>query len=201
MTRRFVSFGRALSVDTVADWCDLARRAPSAGFSQGVHFLVRSDVTDTLDALGSLEWWTARHPGVVDASAVVVVLADPSAYTDRYGRPDKAGRGLEEEPGWRVPYWIADAGMVVQNLLLIAESDSRGALFAGVFRDPSAALISWGVPSGVECIGLVFVGERHPDDRPSGSGVSRRRRRTIDVVHRDTWGSVPPSFPPGRDEP
>lgn len=201
MTRRFTSSGRDLSVDTVADWCDLARRAPSAGFSQGVHFLVRSDVAETLDALGSLEWWTARHPGVVDATAVVVVLADPSAYTDRYGRPDKAGRGLEEEPGWRVPYWIADAGMAVQNLLLIAESDSRGALFAGVFRDPSTALISWGVPSGVECIGLVFVGERHPDDRPSGSGVSGRRRRTIDVVHRDTWGWVPPSFPPGRDEP
>jgi nitroreductase len=191
MTRRFAagSTEHQLSIDEVVDWCDAARRAPSAGFSQGVHFLVRSDVTETLDALGSLEWWSSRQPGILDATAVVVVLADPQAYTDRYGRPDKQGRGLENFSGWRVPYWVADAGMATQNLLLIVEAERRGALFAGVFRDPGPALSQWGVPSRVECVGLVVIGDRHPDDRPSGSSVSRERRPRDHIVHREVWGA------------
>lgn len=189
MTRRFTSdpAGQPLSVGDVVEWCDLARRAPSAGFSQGIHFLVRSDVTETLDALGSLDWWSARQPGILDATAVVMVLAEPQAYTERYGRPDKEGRGLEQTSGWRIPYWVADAGMAVQNLLLIVEAEQRGALFAGVFRDPARALSKWGVPAGVECVGLVVIGDRHPGDRPSGSSVGHGRRPLDQIVHREVW--------------
>lgn len=184
MTRRFVD---EVSIDEIEEWCDLARRAPSAGFAQGVHFLVRSDVRGTLSALGSLDWWSRRQPGVLDASAIVVVLAEPSAYRERYGRPDKRGSGLDEPHEWRIPYWLTDAAMAVQNLLLVIEAENRGALFAGLFRDPRPALSTWGVPDDVESLGMVFVGGRHPEDRPSGSPTRRGRRSRSETVHLDVW--------------
>ncbi|MGA1297646.1 MAG: nitroreductase family protein [Ilumatobacteraceae bacterium] len=189
MTRNFVSVPAvdSLGIDQVMEWCELARRAPSAGHSQGLHFLVRSDVARTLEDLGSLAWWTRRQPGVLNASTVVVVLVDPSSYTDRYGQPDKEGPGLERIENWRIPYWLTDAGMAIQNLLLIIEAERHGALFAGVFRDPRSALSGWGVPENLECVGLIFVGVRHPGDRPTGSSVSRPWRPRDEVVHRETW--------------
>jgi nitroreductase len=191
MTRRFVAdtpdshFG--LTAEAVVDWCDLARRAPSAGFAQGVHFLVRTEVGSTLQSLGAHRWFAERQPGVLDASIAVLVLADRDAYVDRYRRPDKVGHGLESDEGWRIPYWLTDAAMAAQNLLLIAESHGRGALYIGVFRDPTAALASWGVPAQVECVGVVLLGDRSPDDRPSGSPTRHQRRARESVVHLDQW--------------
>ena len=189
MTRRFSNATdiEALPAETVLDWCDLARRAPSAGFAQGVHFLVRSEVVPTLDALGVTEWFAERQPGVLAASVAVVVLADPEAYAERYRQTDKAGHGLETPEGWRIPYWLTDAAMAAQNLLLVAESHGRGALFIGVFRDPRPALTAWGVPEPVDCVGVVLLGERSPDDRPSGSPTRRRRQPRDSVVHLDRW--------------
>lgn len=184
MTRRFAS---GLDVDTVLDWCDLARRAPSAGFSQGTHFLVRGDTVDTLESLGAAAWFTERQPGVLAAPVAVLVLADRRAYTDRYAESDKSGHGLESDGGWRVPYWSTDAAMAAQNLLLIAESHRRGALFIGVFRDPRPALRTWGVPDEVDCIGVVLVGDRADDDRPTGSPTTRVRRDRTEVVHHERW--------------
>lgn len=184
MTRRFVD---VTSIDEIVAWCDLARRAPSAGFAQGAHFLVRRDVPGTLAALGAKEWFESRQPGVLQASAAVVVLADPSVYTERYSETDKSGHGLEDRTGWRVPYWLTDAAMAAQNLLLVAESHRAGALFIGVFRDPRPALDQWGVPNGVDCVGVVLVGGRAPDDRPSGSPTRRPRRERQAVIHRDVW--------------
>lgn len=184
MTR---SFAGGIDLDTVVAWCDLARRAPSAGFSQGTHFLVRDDVPGTLDSLGSRSWFADRQPGVLHASAIVLVLADRLAYTNRYGEPDKAGHGLEVDRGWLVPYWLTDAAMATQNLLLVIESEGVGALFAGVFRDPRPTLTAWGVPDSVDCLGVVLIGRRAADDRPSGTPTKRGRLPRRAVVHVGEW--------------
>ena len=189
MTRRFSNADDlvGLSTDTVLDWCDLARRAPSAGFAQGVHFLVRPAVVATLEALGVADWFAERQPGVLSASQTVLVLADREAYVERYRQADKAGHGLETPEGWRIPYWLTDAAMAAQNLLLVAESHGRGALFIGVFRDPRPALSAWGVPESVDCVGVVLLGDRSPDDRPTGAPTRRRREPRQSVVHLDRW--------------
>ena len=189
MTRRFDDSPspNRLTADTVAEWCDLARRAPSAGFAQGTHFLVRGDVAATLDALGAAPWFAERQPGVLSASVAVLVLADRDAYVERYREADKAGHGLETTTGWRVPYWLTDAAMAAQNLLLVAEAHGRGALFIGVFRDPRPALADWGVPEPVDCVGVVLVGDRSPADRPSGTPTRRSRQPRDAVVHLDSW--------------
>ncbi len=184
MTRRFSG---GIPVASVVEWCDLARHAPSAGFAQGVHFLVRDDVPGTLEALGAADWFAERQPGVLSASCIVLVLADRQAYVERYSEADKVGHGLEDEGGWRIPYWLTDAGMATQNLLLVTESHGAGALFIGVFRDPRPSLDTWGVPRTAECVGAVLIGKRAPDDRPTGSPTRRPRLSRESVVHIGHW--------------
>jgi hypothetical protein len=44
-----------------------------------------------------------------------------------------------------------------------------------------------GVPEGYEPIGSVALGYAHPDDRPAGSAVTRRRRPLDELVHWNGW--------------
>lgn len=187
MTRDFLP--DPLPVGLVTELVDLARRAPSAGFSQGVHFLVLEgdQLAGFWHTTGADEWFTVHQPGVLRAPVVILPLADPTAYTARYAERDKAGHGLEERDGWPVPFWLTDTAMAVQNLLLLAEDRGLGALYFGVFRNPRVALDELGVPAHIEGVGAVALGVRSPDDRPSGSAGSRSRRPVAEVVHLGHW--------------
>ncbi len=186
MTRRFAG---EVPVDWVVEQCDLARRAPSAGYAQGTHFLVLSD--DSLarfwSVSGAGSWFEGRHPGVLGASVVVLVLADRSAYESRYSETDKAGHGLETAEGWSVPYWLTDAAMAAQNLLLLVEEARLGALFFGLFVEARRTLRAFDVPDHVECVGAVAIGRRAVDDATSGTGARRSRRPFDEVAHLGSW--------------
>ena len=187
MTRRFSSE----PVDSVrlASWLDSARRAPSAGFSQGVHFVVCTG--SSLDAFwritGAGDWFAEASRGVLDAPVIVVPLADSEAYTTRYAEPDKAGHGLEIAANWPVPFWLTDAAMATQNLLLLVEAAGLGALFFGIFRGESEFLDHVGAPASAHALGAVAIGHRSPNDAPSGSPRRRTRRDAADVIHWGTW--------------
>jgi nitroreductase len=187
MTRRFDA--AALDLADVAAVCDLARRAPSAGFSQGSHLVVLAD--DSLarfwSTTGSGEWFARTQPGVLHAPVVVLGVADPDAYVQRYGEVDKAGHGLEEHQGWPVPFWLTDTAMVLQNLLLLAEDRGWGALLFGVFRNAETALAELGAPPQCQVVAAVALGHRAADDRPTGSATRRRRRQADEVVHLGQW--------------
>jgi nitroreductase len=184
MTRKFQS--TPLETEFVDGLLELARRAPSAGYSQGVHFLALSG-----EALATFwkvtvgdEWF---DEGVLAAPVVVLPLADPNAYTSRYAEDDKAGHGLEIAANWEVPFWLTDAAMATQNLLLIAEERGLGALYFGIFRNARLALDQLGVPDHVMQVGAVALGWRAPADKPSGSAITRPRRDRIEVVHHNHW--------------
>lgn len=168
---------------------DLARRAPSAGFSQGVSFVALDGpmVPRFWELGGSGKWFRSVAPGVLDAPVVVLPLADPAAYTARYGEPDKAGHGLENPEAWPVPYWLTDAAMATQNLLLLAEDRGLGALLFGLFRNADVVLAELGVPVGLVPLGAVALGRRAPDDVPSGSATTRPRRPVAEVVRWNRW--------------
>ena len=187
MTRRFS--GAGAEPEVVDELLDLARRAPSAGFSQGLHFLVlRGESLARLwDVTGAGEWFGSVQPGVVAAPVVVLPLADPTAYTTRYAEGDKVGHGLDDAANWEVPFWLTDAAMAVQNLLLLAEERGLGALYFGIFRNARLLLDELGVPAHVLQMGAVARGERAADDAPSGSAVVRPRRPAADIIHRDRW--------------
>ena len=170
---------------------DRARRAPSAGNSQGTAFLVLDgpeavarywDVTFPADRRAGFRW-----PGLFSAPVLVVCLCRPQAYVDRYGEPDKASSGLGRDAlAWSTPYWFVDGGMVVQNLLLAVVEAGLGACFFGLFQHEEAVLRSFGVPGGWRALGTVAIG--HPAaGTEQGRSAGRPRLPLDQIVHRGRW--------------
>jgi nitroreductase len=178
---------------TVDALLDAARRAPSAGNTQAVRFLV----LDTADAVAG--YWdltlppvrraSFAWPGLVAAPVLVVVLVDPAAYVDRYAEPDKAATGLGAgTDAWAVPYWWVDAGAAIQSLLLGVVDVGLGACLFGLFAHEEAVLGAHGVPAGWRAAGTVAIGPLPgPEtDRP-GLSAARPRPPLSAVAHRGRW--------------
>jgi nitroreductase len=172
---------------------DTARRVPTAGFSQGIDFVVLEG-PDTerfwSHTLPAAERDGFRWPGLLRAPVIVLPIADASAYLHRYAQPDKAHAGLgTHEEAWPVPYWFIDTGMAAMALLYAVVDAGLGALFFGIFRHEEELLADLGVPAGKRPIGAIALG--HPA-RPAGrvkegSPATRPRRPLADVIHRGRW--------------
>ncbi len=175
----------------IDDLIDLARRAPSAGNSQGSDFVVLTgddvtrlwDVTLPLSRRGDFAW-----PALLSAPVLIVAVADPRRYLDRYSEADKSTAGLgETESAWAVPYWTIDTAMATMTLLHAAVDRGLGALFFGLFDHTEAVKATFGLPDAVEPIGAVALGYADPGaDRPSRS-AGRPRRPLDEVIHRGGW--------------
>jgi nitroreductase len=187
MTREFST--DPVDPQVVAELVDTARRAPSAGYSQGVHFVVLSGdaVAKFWQTTGAEAWFAEKHAGVLLAPVIVLPIADPDAYTSRYSEDDKAGHGLDIAANWPVPFWLTDTAMAVQNLLLLIEARRLGALYFGISRNVEVLLADLGVPASMLSVGAVGMGHRAATDRPSGSPTTRPRRATTEVVHYNHW--------------
>lgn len=181
----------ALPSPLVRELLDLARRAPSAGNSQGTAFLV----LDTPDLVG--QYWSvtlspARRerfpwPGLLRAPVLVVPIGEPHAYVDRYGESDKAATGLGAGvDAWPVPYWYVDTAMAAMSLLLAAEDRGLGALFFGLFEHEAAVMEHFGVPADRRPIGTIALGRAGANDRASRSST-RARQPLDDVLHVGRW--------------
>jgi nitroreductase len=167
---------------------DLARRAPSAGHSQGWAFLVldqREDV-DAFWAHDADPAWLARptHPGLLRAPVVVLPLASRGLYEERYAEEDKRSSG--GPAGWQVPYWLVDTAFATMLLLLAAEDAGLGALLFALHADPAPFLAERGVPPGWEPLGAVALGWP-ADVRPAAASARRGRRPLEAVVRRGRW--------------
>lgn len=175
-----------LDVGDVEALCDLARRAPSAGNSQGQAFVVVADA-DRRRALATAageDAWVARgYPAWLSTAPVhVVPCADERAYHRRYAEPDKHA-GPDD---WDVPYWWVDAGAALQNLLLLATEAGLAAGFLGAHAVPGlAALLD--LPARVHPLGVVTLGHPHPEGVPATRSQRRGRRPADTVVHRERW--------------
>lgn len=173
--------------------CDLARRAPSAGNSQGTAFLVLDDPDATA------RYWDVtlpvarregfRWPGLVAAPVLVVVAVRPDTYVERYAEDDKAATGLgADRAAWAVPYWWVDAGAATEHLLLGSVDAGLGACLFGLFDHEAAVAEAFGVPVGWRLVGTIALGHL-PPDTPSDQGrsASRPRRALGEVLHRNRW--------------
>ncbi len=191
--RRMVRAFTAAPVDepTLLGLLDLARRAPAAGNTDAVDFVVLVgptetarywDVTLPADRRAGFRW-----PGLLAAPALVLVVVRPAAYPERYAEADKAGTGLGAGlPAWPVPYWWVDAGAVVQNLLLLLTAHDLGGCFFGVFEHEPAVRAALGVPDDRRLVGAVALGHPAGDDAP-GRSAGRGRPELGSVVHRGRW--------------
>ena len=133
MTREFST--APVAPELIDELIDIARRAPSAGFSQGVHFVVLDGehVDRFWAATGGDEWYAAKRPALMNAPIIVLPFAIAAEYTARYSEPDKIAFGLDDAAKWPVPFWLTDTAMATQNLLLLVEDRGLGALYFGIF--------------------------------------------------------------------
>ena|SRR5437763_356898 len=172
-----------------------ARRAPSAGNSDGTDLIVLEgseeterywDITlptgDARDRFG--------YPSLLDAPVLVLPLADAGAYLRRYSEADKAATGLGQSTDrWPVPYWTVDTSFAAMLLLLAATNEGLGALFFGIFDHEAELLRALAVPDGLRAIGTIALGwpDAEADAAKPGRSVARPKRSLDQVVHRGGW--------------
>jgi nitroreductase len=167
---------------------DHARRAPSAGHTQGFAFLALVgpeqvgrfwDCTFPEERRAGFRW-----PGLFRAPVIIIPCASKEAYLDRYAEDDK-GWTDRDEARWPVPYWDIDCGMATMAMLLTAVDEGLGALFFGIFDGLGELRSAFGIPDGFHPIGAVAVGWPAPDE-PSPS-LRRGRRAENEVIHHGHW--------------
>ncbi len=165
----------------------LARHAPSAGFTQGQSYVVvtQPELKQAIARLCGEDWYVAGgfHPFISEAPVVVIPCTSEAAYHRRYREPDKILPDGSEIP-WPVPYWFMDVGCSVMVLLMAAVNEGLAAGFAGA-HDLDALRKLLGIPDEVTPVGVIPIG--HPaQDVPS---PSLKRGRTLDetYIHREGW--------------
>ncbi len=171
---------------------DLASRAPSAGKTQGWHFLVLRDhqtkkfwdITLPEEKRSSFRW-----SRLLDAPLIGLVFANPSAYLERYSEPDKANTKLGDDvASWPTPYWTVDASFATMQLLLAAHDVGLGALFFGVFNGETQLRAEYKVPEQLQLIGAVAMGWPMPKTSADrGASATRARRKPIEIIHEGSF--------------
>jgi nitroreductase len=187
MCRSFLD--RAVDPETLERAFELATHAPSAGNTQGWAFVV-------LEGEKTAQFWQdaaerswldhPSHPGLLRAPVIVLPLASPAPYVQRYSEPDKSASGLEALANWKVPYWFVDTAFATMLLLLGLTREGLGALFFSLHKPSGPLLEHLGVPPGWEPLGAIALGWPSPDDKPSAS-AGRPRRPVAEVFHHGHW--------------
>jgi nitroreductase len=188
MVRRFDR--RPVPREVVDRILDVGRRAPSAGFSQGLELLVL-DEPDSIAAF----WEVTRDPEfgwdiddvAVGPTVLILPLPDAERYLERYSQSDKIAFGLDDEARWPVRFWDVDAAMAAMLMLLAAVDEGLGGWFFGITHGERELLDRFGVPPRLRPIGIIGLGYRARDEEPTGSWVRRGRRSFEEQVHRNGW--------------
>lgn len=172
---------------------DQARRAPTAGFSQGVDFLVL-DEPAALDEFWAMtehpDWPPEEEERATRPPVLVLVWSDPVRYLKRYSAEDKIEFGLDDEAAWPVKFWDIDAGMAAMQLQLAAVNAGIDTWFFGIAHGEDAMRERFGVPADRKMVGIVALGYRHDGEQPASSVIKRRRRALDEQLHRNGWSEA-----------
>lgn len=183
---------RPVPREVLTELLELAIRAPSAGFSQGWHFLVLDTPEDraafwapTTDDSEPDPWLR----GMQSAPVLIIAMSDKAAYLDRYADEDK-GWTDRDEARWPVPYWDIDTGMASLLILLGAVDHGLAGCFFGVPPELHGEVKqAFGIPERLRLVGVISLGHPAPDRR--SPSLKRGRRPVAEVA----------SFGRMRDEP
>ena len=166
---------------------DLARRAPSAGYTQGQSFVVVQDAA-TRKAIANLahegEYLHGGFAAFISQAPVLIVpCTSEAAYHRRYQEADKI---LDDgsETNWPVPFWFMDIGAAIMALLLAVVDEGLGAAFVGIHDLPALGRLL-NIPPEVTPMGAIAIGHPAPDKR--SPSLKRRRKSLEDVVHWEAW--------------
>ena len=172
-----------------------ARRAPSAGYSQGQALVIVTDDETRqriAEAMGEPEAVAAGHaPWVSVAPAHIVITVDEELYHARYNKADKLAVTGGREVVWPVPYWYVDAGATLMLVLLAAIEEGLAAGLCGHPDQHERLAAILGLPPTAVPIGVITIGHAaaEPAGAPVSSALTQRRRPAADVIHWQRWGA------------
>jgi len=185
MVRHFTS--HPVSKETVDRILELARHAPSAGFSQGSAYVVvvNPEVKRKVAKLQGEEDYSAAgfHRWISEAPVAIVACVSEKLYHDRYNEPDKLNED-GKEIDWPTPYWFFDIGAGCMIILLGAVDMGLSAAFTGVF-DVGGMKRLLRIPAHFHPVGVISIGKGAKDIK--SPSLKRGRRRWSDVIHYDKW--------------
>lgn len=191
MVRRYDP-ARTIERPVLEEILTLATRAPSAGFSQGWHFLVLDTDIDR-----ARFWAATTEPGAEPdrwltgmrtAPTLILALSDKQAYLKRYAEPDK-GWTDQDEARWPVPYWHIDTGMASLLVLLGAVDRGLAGCFFGVPVERQTTVYEeFNIPRRLSVIGVISLGYPTPDPAEHRSPSRKRGRRALGEVV--SYGSI-----------
>lgn len=152
-----------LTDDQVNQVLESARYAASWANKQGWHLMVVKNAETRAKVSGVLE----GNPGaraVATAPVLLVVCMDPSASGVMKGKE----------------YYMVDAGILMDHLMLEAADLGLGTVFIGMFDEDRIRAVL-GVPEEYRIVGLTPLGipSKVPGERP--------RMELENIVHRETW--------------
>jgi nitroreductase len=168
---------------------DAGLKAPSAGNSQGLGFVVvtdsehRREIAELADEPAYVS--AGFDPWISKAPVHLVISVSEEAYHERYRDADKLGTDGEEIE-WPVPFWWVDAGAAMMGVLLAVVDEGLAAGFLGVHA-VSDLSESVGLPEDQHPIGIVTVGHPAPDRR--SRSLARGKKSRESMVHRERWDS------------
>jgi len=153
----------AVSDEQINQVLESARYAESWANKQGWHILV----VKSADARAKLAAALEGNPGakaVAQAPVLLAVCMDPAASGSLPGRE----------------YFMTDAGILMDHLMLEAADLGLGTVFIGMFDEDKVREVL-GVPAEFRIVGLTPLGvpAKIPGERP--------RNELGDIVHWETW--------------
>lgn len=157
---------------------ELAQHYPSAGYSQGVAFVVVTDPAKVRRLRG-----LNRLRG--DAPVLIVPCVSEKIYHDRYWEPDKI-RPDGTEIEWPIPYWYFDVGCASLLTLLAVVDEGLAAYFAGAFR-PELLRQELGIPNDFVPVGIISIGNPDYERNVPSPSLMRGKRSFNQVVHFQHW--------------
>lgn len=171
--RRFKD--RPVEEDTIQKIFDAVRMSPSWANLQCWRFVVVTNpaMREKIAELSYVESFFApkgykvnpARKGMAEAPAVVVLCADPSQSGELWGQQ----------------YYLTDAGIAAQTLMLSAHALGLGSVFVGVFEEDKVRELL-AIPSGIRIVGIIPVG--YPlDEKKAGPP----RKSLGEVLFRERW--------------
>ena len=188
MVRHFTS--EAVAPEVIERILELARHAPSAGFTQGQSFVVvtQPHLKHAIARICHEESYVEGgfHSFISEAPVLVIACTSEAAYHRRYQEPDKVNED-GSEISWPIPFWYMDAGCAVMILLLAVVDEGLSAGFAGIPTMQGLDVLRelLGIPAEVTPVGVIPIGHRAPDV-PSPS-LKRGRKANSEYIHYEKW--------------
>jgi nitroreductase len=188
MVRHFSS--EVVAPEVIERVIELARHAPSAGFTQGQSFVVvtQPQLKHAIAHICHEESYVESgfHSFISEAPVLVIACTSEAAYHRRYQEPDKVNEDGTEIV-WPIPFWHMDAGCAVMILLLAVVDEGLSAGFAGIPTIQGIDVLQelLDIPAEVTPVGVIPIGHRAPDV-PSRS-LKRGRKSGSEYIHYEKW--------------